>query len=1349
MRPSTRNTLRPRPRPATVMVYVLGVLTLLALMGLILISKTHTDLKRTNNERSASAAQVAANGLIRLVQETLRRDIWGTPGDVEVPLNNDSRPFSTANPQGLLENNEPFDAPGPDDRWLASTLPHYPVENDVAIPQDAPYPYNLGLAEDQVLAWHRVSYLGQDVIRGGINPFRWKTNARTGVDSSGVSYNDDNLRDVPILQTPPPALTGNLIPGSTTNVTIAVARRIWEADPPTGLTFATQFPYFDTNADQIVDLYDADGDGVPDSPISFPVAIDTADPNDPKQLYAVIRVVDNASMLNVNVAASLELSDGNLTFSESSPDFQRRGRRATELLLDDVVHADDGFAVSNRTGQLLGYRTNGVNNPTAYDVNIVRRWLVGGSWPTGFDYDPYGLGDEASLRHRWMLVPTDRLGDRTPPAGTQTATIDRMLPGTLLWSRVLIGNSYDPSQTPRWNRLNANFVGVDYEGYDNADGLGWRSLLREDEPFAVRRGELTTLSREVVPPPPGIALNAARDGVVGLSSHPVAFAPDDPETDGFLMDWPVLDATQFPDLPNWFRVLPIDINMSDPADGVPAIDVKRRFMQYIAAAVYLATQGVHNYQGFPLEDLSSTPGEDETLNREFLAWQFAANVADYRDSDAEPTVLEWVYDPATPRSRSIYGVEKQPFFTEAFAHLTVEEEEGPSGEHMPGGDPQHWFFAVELYVPPLWRIPSENLYFRMPDVASSVTLLPLADFRRIDDNQMPGTLDGGATGVYYVFCGLSDHAPTGLDTGSFYRHNGFEIATNGSGAVQLVWVPSGVAADWGDRRCHVIDVIGPAQSGGALAGGTSSGLGRWANKRKPTGELWGPDDVIPDWSLQRSTKGWRFTAAWQVFSETGPLGEHLPDYPPDPSLGTVNGNYSGLDTNIPESVWPTLVSTSTASHEPLFPNHGGTLVEGFKSGTPYEAFDSVGELSRQLMIGPIRRVDSLPPPWVSDTPDDNVPATLLLARTLEMVGTGDDDQSTSPRQTGRQIQAGRLDFVLAKPVGGQPWSHRLLSYLAVGTPPYDAVDNDGDDFPDLYDPDEGAVLLNRVAGRININTAPASVLRSLPYLSLLPTSAEYVRHYLAGVPDPDPAGTLAGNPLDVPGGFWDLASAIVARREGRQVPLRLWRQVNNRLEEVAIAGCPLGPGGGGPGGESGEPPLPGAMEPPRPFATVAELANMLDVEDVSLGGGDALFRPDRFWAYRATAFLDAHDLDPAQGDSLSADFRYRSDGAGGSLIDYRYLGTVPPAAPCDNGGMRGRDALYARLANLLTTRSDVFTAYIALIDENGNYVHRCQVTLDRSECFREARDWPDDPRRLPILPRILLRVDGSYADDTR
>ena len=71
--------------------------------------------------------------------------------------------------------------------------------------------------------------------------------------------------------------------------------------------------------------------------------------------------------------------------------------------------------------------------------------------------------------------------------------------------------------------------------------------------------------------------------------------------------------------------------------------------------------------------------------------------------------------------------------------------------------------------------------------------------------------------------------------------------------------------------------------------------------------------------------------------------------------------------------------------------------------------------------------------------------------------------------------------------------------------------------------------------------------------------------------------------------------------------------------------------------------------------------------------------------------------------------------------------------------VRVRDIFLARWGNVLTTRSDVYTVYVVLIDDDGRYLRRCQFTLDRTNCFR-------DPYELPL---IFGRVDTNYYDDTR
>ncbi|MCZ6681730.1 MAG: hypothetical protein O7B26_00995, partial [Planctomycetota bacterium] len=177
-----------------------------------------------------------------------------------------------------------------------------------------------------------------------------------------------------------------------------------------------------------------------------------------------------------------------------------------------------------------------------------------------------------------------------------------------------------------------------------------------------------------------------------------------------------------------------------------------------------------------------------------------------------------------------------------------------------------------------------------------------------------------------------------------------------------------------------------------------------------------------------------------------------------------------------------------------------------------------------------------------------------------------------------------------------------------------------------------------------------------------------------------------------------------------------------------------------------------------PFQSVADLVHLNEskMHDALSGGNNSAFRIDRY-EDDGTISLDHHRVNtkwPAVGvdNPFSPDFRVRgnrdtTDGLK-PLIEYVPMKfDTTPTPEFGAGGLRGRDVLLSRWANLLTTRSDVFTAYIALIDENGRYVQRSEVTFDRSGCFREERFFGQP--NFPILPDIVLRSDSTYYDDTQ
>ena len=110
-------------RRATVMIFVLGILSLLALIGLVLITRTHGEFRRVAEQSASSSSAAVRDGVVRKIREVLRLDIWGAAEQVGLfdsgrPLTNITPPNSTKNPLGLLENNEPWDASGESDMGL-------------------------------------------------------------------------------------------------------------------------------------------------------------------------------------------------------------------------------------------------------------------------------------------------------------------------------------------------------------------------------------------------------------------------------------------------------------------------------------------------------------------------------------------------------------------------------------------------------------------------------------------------------------------------------------------------------------------------------------------------------------------------------------------------------------------------------------------------------------------------------------------------------------------------------------------------------------------------------------------------------------------------------------------------------------------------------------------------------------------------------------------------------------------------------------------------------------------------------------------------------------------------------
>ena len=64
-------------RRATVMIFVLGILSLLALIGLVLITRTHGEFKRVAEQSASSSSAAVRNGVVRKGQTLANRLITG------------------------------------------------------------------------------------------------------------------------------------------------------------------------------------------------------------------------------------------------------------------------------------------------------------------------------------------------------------------------------------------------------------------------------------------------------------------------------------------------------------------------------------------------------------------------------------------------------------------------------------------------------------------------------------------------------------------------------------------------------------------------------------------------------------------------------------------------------------------------------------------------------------------------------------------------------------------------------------------------------------------------------------------------------------------------------------------------------------------------------------------------------------------------------------------------------------------------------------------------------------------------------------------------------------------------
>ncbi len=1268
----------PSPRRrATILIFTVGALTLLALIGVGLLASVRSQRGRVQLVRAAATPTALLDGVIENVRERLRADVWGDIPGTPTFLNRQLVPPTPATSDGH-ETNEPFDAPGPYDRWLASTVPYLPRDTSAAGPIAFPTG-NIAQPSETTLAWRRVSYLGSDIPANGppltTKNFRWRFNSRTGADhvpnlpaTPVVVYADrptvplppgetSSLQDVLVRTVPPdfslpiPGLAGGSIhgavqsvlgrnvittpiAGSTTNVSIAEARRIWAAVPelrggPATNRTAADFPYFDTNMDGEVDLYDADGDGVPDSPISLVLPWSSNRRDEPREVYAVVRIVDHSSMVNLNTAAAVDTDgDGNwdntdLMWHTPNPptgDRQFRGRWPTEICVDGpwaapganlapVVDNDRGVRIQ----QLTGYRMSGdISNSPTFDGNgyvpdVLRRWLVGGSVPGLFatSYGVFDRLDEMALRGRNVLGAY-----RGGGSGNQALQfgLTPVLPNTIA---APVGG--------RWTRFALN---------ETTGPLSWIALL-ETETMVNRRNVFGTFG------PFSTDIPALRRPLLTTASHVSdrAHAPTTQPFSGLYLQSIVQPIVVQPLTLAPFGSSPEKIDINQPLDEFSSAE-RATYLGWLLWAMLNVSQGNLN-QGLPV---LSDPVDATSFGHPVrVAAQLAANLIDYRDSDSEPTVIfsTSTAGPLAPlATQPVIGLESQPFFSEVYALCVIDE----SGSTVLSR------YAVELVNPYRQAMFGYRLKIGSDPASPILNLDPIPG----ETGGVPGRL----TVLSHDWVGMFGTAtpPPARQENELVLSQMVETSGGRMRPRRLYLIRPDVTIDGNPfpQACDAFIMDSAARP--------EAVRGNWIEAVQPApGD---PDDVQRNF-FQRAelvnpavpeSLNWKFTVARSVARHG--IDQHTIGEPNDVAIN---------DNEVIASVW-------TFRDFGLAP--GGV--------PPPRAFESPLDLARLLAFGHdgIDASTSLPNEPLT------VPEKLAFFMHSARINAGALPTGVGPADVMRA--AGRLDFAdLLTPVG-RPRVSELFARLTCTGGQFDfwcdpsagtcrPIDNDGNGVPN--DPGEFARVAFRQAGLINVNTAPAAVLRAVPWVTRIGPGSP-----------PDPATS------------WDFAPAIVSLRENRP----LVSVFGNDPEDMAD--------------------LTGSDHAGRPFTSVADLLRVGGAAAVNgLGFQDVRFDVQRF------LMLGGRSPDNLAAPTASPDFDRNAD--------------LTAAAAND---IRTRDVYVTRWANLLTTRSDVFTVYIALIDENGRYLRRTRMVMDRSRTAIE-----DLIGRGPVLPTVEGRADDDYYNDMK
>jgi len=699
------------------------------------------------------------------------------------------------------------------------------------------------------------------------------------------------------------------------------------------------------------------------------------------------------------------------------------------------------------------------------------------------------------------------------------------------------------------------------------------------------------------------------------------------------------------------------------------------FIRRLAGAIY---RGISRTSMGDMKQTVFMKSNDPSIKNDVaLAWQYAVNIVDYQDMDANPTKFSYTL-PST-KEFNFFGVENYQTLTENIVQIS----EITTIMFTDGDDNQHRCCAIAFYNP----------YSSPQDLSNYHIKIGNGGEKQLIGS--PGTMI--EIGNYHVLIG----GPAELSDSDLKDAFGADvIGSNSSRSEAVIFVDHNAPIEiFNKNHPSVVDPLEPFGF--------------------PVDSIYAPFIRAADEDLQRHKRNMQI----KIVGSFEPLYTYHKIIP-DPNVDQLwTDNSSSSDK----------MDSPTAEYEIPYGSSSGDPIT-IRMSTTGKQLRTIGELGDIFTVGSWYIIDG-----------DTITAKPFMDNlSVTIQSTNDEEEQTeggsgiAAQHYGRfnlsnrrywgifdyltimdpssdyEVNAPDLGIQYAIDSDGKLYTHN--------TPVNDGIDNNFNIVSDEAEEEKDHQLYEHVIeGRININTAPWRVIQSLPWFNRLVDD---------GTGEPKtPSGPHEKKQIA------NLAMAIVAYRDKQSlVDLEarnstVWPDKTAPdysdlyATDATIADYALLNEG-----RWNEKDIDNNDPIDKPIPTISGPALNLDI-NVKRGFTNIA----ELMHVRSRDFAEGTDVDKQTIQEF--DIRKYMDADGSVLADEPHYDSTPQNKAND---FHERDILFHRVSNLITVRSDVYTAYILLRYGQNGPQRRYIVVFDRSNVFNIDPD-TGSLLRGADTPNILLK----------